>query len=176
MIEIFWRPKFMRRTLRQWKFSFVVLLALVMSACGSTSGLINAPAVPESGLLTEPTIDPLPDRIASAIPPIDPDSFAGNWEGRDDDGSKVTLAIVQIDNRLTGIIRDWYTGFAMRPGFQANGSGATRSATSAKMTFYFLSPSDGMAVRVTASLTLSNKGSTLMFNFSGDNSTLLHRR
>ena len=165
----------MRHTLKQAKFSFAVLLTLVMAACGSTAGLISAPAIPESGLLTEPTIALLPQRIASAIPPIDPDSFAGNWEGRDDDGSKVTLSIVQIDITLTGIFQDWYTGFAMRPGFQGNGSGAARSAKSAKMTFFF-NRSDGMAVRVTASLTLSNKGSTLMFTFSGDNSTLLHRR
>ena len=166
----------MRHTLRQAKFSFVVLLALVISACGNTAGLISAPAIPESGLLTEPTIALLPERIASAIPPIDPDSFAGNWEGRDPgDGSKVTLSIVQIDITLTGIFRDWYTGPALKLGFQGKGSGATRSATSAKMTF-FLSRSDGMAVRVTAWLTLSNKGSTLTFTFSGDNSTLLHRR
>lgn len=165
----------MRHTLRQAKFSFAVLLALVIATCGSTAGLISAPAMPESGLLTEPTIAFLPQRIASAIPPIDPDSFAGNWEGRDDDGSKVTLAIVQIDNRLTGIFRDWYTGPALKLGFQGKGSGATRSATSAKMTF-FLSGSYGMEGRITASLTLSNKGSTLTFTFSGDNSTLLHRR
>ena len=166
----------MRHTLRQSKFSFAVLLTLVMATCGSTAGLISVPVATESSLLTEPTIDPLPERIATAIPPIDPDSFAGNWEGRDtDDGSKVTLAIVQIDNRLTGIFRDWYTGPALKLGFQGKGSGATRSATSARMTF-FLSGSYGMEGRITASLTLSNKGSTLTFTLSGDNSTLLHRR
>lgn len=166
----------MRHTLKQAKFSFVVLLTLGMSACGSmVSPTINS--IPESSPLTESTIVPLPERIATAIPPIDPDSFAGNWEGRDtDDGSKVTLAIVQIDNRLTGIFRDWYTGPALKLGFQGNGAGVARSATSAKMTFY-LSRSDGrMPVTVTASLSLSNKGSTLTFTFSGDNSTLLHRR
>lgn len=170
----------MRHILRHAKFSITVLFMLAMATCGSAAGLISAPAaiasIPESSLSPEPTIDPLPERITTAIPPIDPDSFAGNWEGCDaDDGSKVTLAIVQIDNRLTGIFRDWYTDSDMKLGFQGNGSGATRSATSAKMTFVLSGPYR-MTVTVTASLTLSNQGSTLTFTINGDSSTLLHRR
>ena len=165
----------MRQPPRPAILPLAIVLAFVLSACGSTAGHISAPAA-MSASSPQPTLDLLPERIATAIPPIDPDSFAGNWEGRDsDDGSKVTLAIVQIDDSLTGIFRDWYTGAAMQPGFQGNGAGAARSATTGKMTFYLSHP-NGLVVTMKASLTLSNKGTTLTFIFSGDNPTLLHRR
>jgi hypothetical protein len=87
--------------------------------------------------------------------------FTGTWQGPDsDDGSDMTITLVQTGDALTGTFKDTYSGNIPPPGYEGTGSGTLLSPTTAQMTFH-LSRHDGRTVDLTVNLTLSDNNNTL---------------
>lgn len=154
---------------------FVLLLSAF--ACGFPSA---APAEPTVNALP-PTPD-LPFTSNTSPAPLATDApdetpFAGIWTGPDpDDGSVVTVSIVQTGSNLTGTFSDTFSGSVPPPGFTGNGTGTVLSPTSAQATFDLTRASDNKTVQVQFDLTLSNGNKTLTITPAGGTPIILQRQ
>jgi hypothetical protein len=104
-------------------------------------------------------------QASSVVPSQAAAAFTGTWQGTDpDDGSAVTVTLVQAGNSLTGRFEDSYSGGIAPPGYEGDGSGTALSATTAEMTFKLVRW-DGKAADLPCTLTLSNENNVLTLDF-----------
>ena len=102
--------------------------------------------------------------------------FTGDWEGVDpDDGSIITLSLMQTENGLTGTFKDTYSRNVKPPGYEGSGSGTVLSSTTPPMTFN-LTRWDGRIAQAQYSLTLSNQNNTLTLSCDVGCPIVLQRR
>jgi hypothetical protein len=140
---------------------------LTVLACG-----LPGPALAPTALPLPPTPEflplpqPLPaDTVAPAAPAAS--SFAGTWTGADpDDGSVMTLTLVETGSSLQGTYKDSYSGTRPPPGFEGTVSGQVLSPTTGQLTLNLLRAPDGATLNLQANLALSGEGSTLTVVFS----------
>jgi predicted amidohydrolase YtcJ len=115
-----------------------------------------------------------PQRTSAVATPAS-EAFTGTWQGTDpDDGSLVTVTLVQAGNDLTGTFKDTYSGSIPPPGYEGEASGTLLSATTARMTFK-LTRWDGKTAELAATLKLSNGNDTLTLDFDSGNPITLQR-
>ncbi|HKZ68665.1 MAG TPA: amidohydrolase family protein, partial [Anaerolineales bacterium] len=121
------------------------------------------------------------EQTATSAPPAGTEtplvaSFTGTWEGTDpDDGSIITLSLMQTENGLTGTFKDTYSRNVKPPGYEGSGSGTVLSSTTPPMTFN-LTRWDGRIAQAQYSLTLSNQNNTLTLSCDVGCPIVLQRR
>lgn len=144
----------------------VLVLILSILACGFPSSPPVEPAATEAPASPPPVTESAPTTT----------SFSGTWQGTDpDDGSIITLTLVQNGQNLTGEFKDTFSGSVPPPGYEGPGSGSTFSATSALMTFN-LSRSDSAVGPAQYNLELSDGNNTLIFTPVGGKNIVMQRK
>ncbi len=120
--------------------------------------------------------EPFCPQTTSAVPSPAAEPFTGTWQGSDpDDGSLVTVSLVQTGNGLTGTFKDSYSGKVSPPGYEGDGSGSVLSSGTAQMTFD-LKRWDGKAANLPCTLKLSNGNNTLTLDFDIGSPITLQRQ
>jgi len=135
----------------------IALLAVIFAslACG-----LPSPAAPPTAFPGPPTPDfqPLPLATSPAAAPTSAPAatpFTGTWSGPDpDDGSSMTLTLLQSGNSLTGTYNDSYSGSIQPPGFQGTVAGTVSSSTTGQLTLN-VQRHDGVSLNLLADLSLS---------------------
>lgn len=136
------------------------VFVLVSLACGGLSAapaaaptVMSLPATPNLA----PTVAITPaitlPATGEALPASTP--FTGTWTGPDpDDGSSMTLTLVQTGSTLEGAYSDTYSATIAPPGYAGTVSGAVLSPTTAQVTMQ-LGRHDGSNLALQANHALS---------------------
>jgi hypothetical protein len=127
---------------------------LTILACGVPS----AASPPTLALPATPVFLPTPLESSPIPPPPTAPAatpFTGTWNGPDpDDGSTMTLTLVQSGNSLTGTYSDTYTGGIAPPGFEGTVSGTVLSSTTGQIALD-VHRHDGTSLNLQANLALT---------------------
>lgn len=137
----------------------LIVPMLVSLACSLSAAPAAAPTLQSVApvISPPPTVQPTlePTLHPTTEPPVAPTPFTGTWTGPDpDDGSSMSLTLVQTGSTLAGVYSDSYSPKVAPPGYAGTVSGTVMSATTAQMTMR-VSRHDGSNLVLQANLELS---------------------
>jgi hypothetical protein len=135
---------------------FVLFLSIL--ACAFPA---STPAAPTLTPIPPTPNPPLPSQIPATATSAAVSLFTGTWIGPDpDDGSVMTLTLVQTGSTLEGRYSDSYSGTITPPGYDGTVTGSVLSPTTAQVTMN-LSRHDGQNIVLQANLALSGQDNIL---------------
>ncbi|MFH1183704.1 MAG: hypothetical protein V1755_01525 [Chloroflexota bacterium] len=141
------------------KTPFLALLTALFAilACGlpGPAPEATAPPLPATPAFLPTQSVPSPAPAATSAPAAA--NLAGTWKGPDpDDGSSMTLTLVQSGNALSGTYTDSYSGNIAPPGYEGTVSGTVLSSTTGQIALD-LRRHDGSTIVVRANLMASDQ-------------------
>ena len=147
---------------------------IVLILAGLACGLPGPQAAPTTAPLpATPVFLPTPFDLSSIPSPTTgapaAAAFSGTWTGPDpDDGSTMTLTLVQSGGSLTGTYKDSYSGSIPPPGFEGSVSGTAASGSTGQITLS-VQRHDGASLNLQANLALSASADELTVTVTSAN-------